>query len=196
VHASLFDRFVDAYVEQVKRHVVGNPLDAATTVGPVVDAKAAAAIRAQVQAAIDAGARSCIDPSHFDVPDLSPCYLAPAVLTNVDHKMAVMREETFGPAIGIMKVDDDERAITLMNDSQFGLTGSIWTADAERALTLATRVEAGTVYQNRADYLDPGLCWTGVKDSGFGCSLSDLGFLSVTRPKSFHLRTTTPGTEG
>ena len=125
------------------------------------------------------------------MPDLSSCYVAPHVLLGVTHEMDVMREETFGPVVGIMKARDDEEALRLANDSDYGLTASVWSGDEDRAYGLMQRLEAGTVYLNRCDYLDPGLAWTGVKDSGHGASLSRLGFLSVTRPKSYHLRTET-----
>jgi len=117
-------------------------------------------------------------------------YLAPQVLVDVDHGMAVMTEETFGPVVGIMAVASDEEAIGLMNDSRYGLTASIWTADAQAAIRIGDRVETGTWFMNRCDYLDPALAWTGVKDSGRGCTLSRLGLESFTRPKSFHLRLT------
>jgi acyl-CoA reductase-like NAD-dependent aldehyde dehydrogenase len=99
-----------------------------------------------------------------------------------------MSEETFGPAIGIMSVASDEEAVSLMNDSQYGLTASIWTSDADAALRLGEQVETGTCFMNRCDYLDPALAWTGVKDSGRGCTLSKLGYEQLTRPKSYHLR--------
>jgi len=111
----------------------------------------------------------------------------PQVLTGVDHAMALMREETFGPAIGIIPVSSDEEALALMNDSDFGLTASLWTGDRAAAEALAARVEAGTVLVNRCDYLDPLLAWTGIKQSGRGASLGRYGFDAVTRPKSLHL---------
>jgi len=191
VHESIFDRFVEAYVAKTKEYVVGDPLDPKTTLGPMVDAKSADAVRKQIEQAIDRGAKALVDPRHFHVPDTSRAYLAPQVLVDVDHSMAVMKEESFGPVIGIMKVRDAAHGVELMNDSDYGLTASIWTSDAKRGETLAGYVEAGTVYMNRCDYLDPGLAWTGVKDSGHGCSLSRLGFLQVTRPKSYHLRVKT-----
>jgi acyl-CoA reductase-like NAD-dependent aldehyde dehydrogenase len=115
-------------------------------------------------------------------------YLAPEVLTNVDHQMSVMREESFGPIVGIMKVRSDEEAVALMNDSNFGLTASLWTPDTDRAANIADQIETGTVFMNRCDYLDPGLVWTGVKDTGKGASLSSIGYGNLTRPKSYHLR--------
>jgi len=110
------------------------------------------------------------------------------VLVDVDHTMRVMAEESFGPVVGIMAVDDDDHAVQLMNDSAYGLTASVWTADLDAAVAIGDRVETGTWYLNRCDHLDPALAWTGVKDSGRGVSLSTLGFGAVTRPKSFNLR--------
>jgi acyl-CoA reductase-like NAD-dependent aldehyde dehydrogenase len=189
VHQDIHDRFVEAFAAKVRELRLGNPLEASTTLGPLVNSKAVQAVRAQVADARAHGARVVVDESDFDVPDLSPCYMGPVVLDAVGHEMAIMRDETFGPAIGIMKVRDEAEGIRLVNDSAYGLTASIWTTDADRGAKLAGLAQAGTVYLNRCDALDPGLAWTGIKDSGLGCSLSDLGFLQVTRPKSFHLRT-------
>jgi acyl-CoA reductase-like NAD-dependent aldehyde dehydrogenase len=119
-------------------------------------------------------------------------YIAPQLLTNVNHGMAVMSEETFGPCAGIMTVDTDEEAVALMNDSAYGLTASLWTRDPEAAMGLATEIESGTVFLNRCDYLDPALAWTGVKNSGRGTTLSTVGFECLTRSKSFHFRTELP----
>jgi acyl-CoA reductase-like NAD-dependent aldehyde dehydrogenase len=102
--------------------------------------------------------------------------------------MRVMRDESFGPVVGIMPVKDDEEAIRLMNDSRFGLTASIWTKDAQAAEAIGDRIETGTVFMNRCDYLDPALCWTGCKDTGRGAGLSKLAYQSLTRPKSYHLK--------
>ena len=135
-------------------------------------------------------ARAHLDPAAFPANREDSPYLAPQVLTNVDHTMRVMTEESFGPVIGIMKVQSDAEATDLMNDSVYGLTASIWSSDLEAARAIAEQVEAGTVYLNRCDYLDPGLAWTGVKDSGYGASLSALGYAMLTRPKSYHLRHT------
>ena len=188
VHEAVFDRFVEAFVEQTRAYRLGDPLDPETTLGPVVRTNAADFIRGQVDEALRQGARALIDPATFPAARDGTPYLAPQVLTGVDHSMRIMTEETFGPAIGIMKVRSDDEAVALMNDSPFGLTASIWTADEALALALGDRVETGTWFMNRCDYLDPALAWTGVKDSGRGCTLSTLGYQHLTRPKSFHLR--------
>jgi acyl-CoA reductase-like NAD-dependent aldehyde dehydrogenase len=114
--------------------------------------------------------------------------LAPHVLVDVNHTMEIMSEESFAPIVGIMPVKDDAEAIRLMNDSQYGLTASIWTKDVDKALAIGNEVETGTWFMNRCDYLDPELAWTGVKNSGKGYTLSSLGYDALTRPKSFHLR--------
>ena len=118
-------------------------------------------------------------------------YLTPQILTNVTHDMRVMRDESFGPVVGIMPVKNDDEAIALMNDSSFGLTASLWTRDVERAERVGDRIETGTVFLNRADYLDPGLCWTGCKNTGRGGGLSEIGYHNLTRPKSYHLKKVT-----
>jgi acyl-CoA reductase-like NAD-dependent aldehyde dehydrogenase len=102
--------------------------------------------------------------------------------------MRVMMEESFGPVVGIMKVSSDEAAVGLMNDSPYGLTASVWTADVDAAERIGDGISTGTVFMNRCDYVDPSLAWTGVKDTGRGASMSRLGFEALTRPKSFHLR--------
>jgi acyl-CoA reductase-like NAD-dependent aldehyde dehydrogenase len=188
VHADVYDQFVDRFVALTSNYVLGNPLDQATTLGPMAATRFADLVRAQTAEAIAMGARAHLDPTAFPANrDHSP-YLAPQVLTNVDHTMRVMTEESFGPVIGMMKVQNDAEAAALMNDSVYGLTASIWSSDLEAARTIADQIETGAVYLNRCDYLDPGLAWTGVKDSGRGASLSALGYAMLTRPKSYHLR--------
>ncbi len=189
VHQSRFDDFVEAYVAETQKLVLGNPLDMNTTLGPVVRTRSADSIRAQIKQAVATGAQSLIDPTNFPAAAEGTPYLAPQVLINVDHTMDVMREETFGPLIGIQAVASDDEAIERMNDSAFGLTASVWTPDAEAALRMGEQVETGTWFLNRCDYLDPELAWTGVKNSGRGCTLSSVGYEHLTRPKSFHLRT-------
>ena len=187
VHESLYDAFVEKAVAWVNALKLGNPFDAATTLGPMANKRFAAVVRGQIAEAIAAGAKPLIDPANFPADD-GGAYLAPQVLVNVDHSMRVMTEESFGPVVGIMKVKDDAEAIALMNDSPYGLTASIWTNDYDTAAAIGAQIETGTVFMNRADYLDPALCWTGCKDTGRGGSLSYLGFHSVTRPKSYHLK--------
>jgi acyl-CoA reductase-like NAD-dependent aldehyde dehydrogenase len=189
VHEKVYDDFVDGFVSLTKDYVVGNPLDAATTLGPMAQSRFADFIREQKAEALRKGAKAHIGMTVDKDRQGSP-YLAPEVLTNVDHQMSVMREESFGPIVGIMKVRNDEEAIALMNDSPYGLTASIWTSDTDHAAKIGDRVETGTVFMNRCDYLDPALVWTGVKDTGKGAALSAIGYDNLTRPKSFHLRET------
>jgi acyl-CoA reductase-like NAD-dependent aldehyde dehydrogenase len=189
VHRDVHADFVDGFVDLTRQYQLGDPLDPATTLGPMVRTSAAAFVRDQVRAAVDKGARALLDASQFPADRDGTPYLAPQVLVDVDHSMRVMTEESFGPVVGIMPVDSDEQAIALMNDSDFGLTASIWTSDVDAAIQIGEQVETGTWYLNRCDYLDPALAWTGVKDSGRGCTLSTLGYEALTRPKSFHLRT-------
>ncbi len=188
VHESVYEDFIEAYISQTKEYQLGNPLEETTTLGPMINVKAAAFVREQIKAAKVAGAKACIDESVFNMSKPSTTYLAPQVLVNVNHSMDVMRKESFGPVVGIMKVTDDSEAIKLINDSPYGLTASVWTKDENQALEVGALLEVGTVFMNRCDYLDPALAWVGVKHSGKGCSLSKLGYNQLTRPKSFHLR--------
>ncbi|OIQ35160.1 MAG: aldehyde dehydrogenase [Roseobacter sp. MedPE-SWchi] len=185
VHESLYDDFVAKAVEIVKTYKLGNPLDAATTMGPLANVRFAGEVRAQIDEALAAGATAHIDTMQADD---GGAYLTPQILTNVTHDMRVMRDESFGPVVGIMKVSSDAEAIKLMNDSEFGLTASLWTRDLDRAVRIGDEIETGTVFMNRADYLDPGLCWTGCKNTGRGGGLSVIGYQNLTRPKSYHLK--------
>lgn len=191
VHEDVWDEFVPGFIELVKGYVLGNPNNEATTLGPLIKPSAADFVRQQISDAVAAGATAHIDANNFELDAPGSAYLAPQVLTNVDHSMSVMMDESFGPVVGIMKVSDDEEATTLMNDSPFGLTASIWTKDPIAARQIGTEIETGTVFMNRCDYLDPALAWTGCKDTGRGCTLSAIGYESLTRPKSFHLRVMT-----
>ncbi len=188
VHHGLYQKFTEGFVELTRQYNLGDPTDAATTLGPLVRTAAAESVRSQIQASIAAGATGVIDDSKFAASRAGTPYVAPQVLLNVDHRMPVMREEIFGPVAGIMKVSSDDEAVDLMNDSDFGLTAAIWTEDADAALRLGQRVNTGTWFMNRCDYLDPSLAWVGVKDSGRGCTLSVVGYEHLTRPKSFHMR--------
>jgi len=188
VHGDRFDAFVDGFAALTRQYVLGSPLDAETTLGPMIRASAATFVAGQIADAVRQGARALIEASGFDRDEPGTPYMAPQVLIDVNHQMGVMREESFGPVVGIMKVADDGEAITLMNDSSFGLTASIWTADLDAAERIGDAVETGTVFMNRCDYLDPALAWTGVKETGRGATLSRVGYETLTRPKSFHLR--------
>ncbi|MEH6547715.1 MAG: aldehyde dehydrogenase family protein, partial [Sneathiella sp.] len=179
----------DAFVDVVNSYILGSPLEIETTLGPMVDATAADFVRRQVLDAVGAGARALIDPAHFPADNPGTPYLAPQVVVDVNHSMRLMTEESFGPVVGIMKVSSDDEAIALMNDSEFGLTASVWTEDVDAAIRIGDQVETGTWFMNRCDYLDPALAWTGVKNSGRGCTLSSVGYESLTRPKSYHLKT-------
>ncbi len=188
VHESLYERFVQGAINQIYEYKLGNPLDESTTLGPMISGKAAIRVREQIQNAVAQGAQACVDTGYFERDELGSMYVAPQLLTHVNHQMNVMTEESFGPVIGVMSVANDEEAIKLMNDSLFGLTASIWTEDEEQALVIGDQLQTGTVFMNRCDYLDPALAWTGVKQSGRGCALSPLGYQQLTRPKSFHLK--------
>ncbi|MEO9630609.1 MAG: aldehyde dehydrogenase family protein [Sulfitobacter sp.] len=185
VHESLYDAFVEKAVAWVNNLNLGSPLEEATTLGPMANVRFANEVRAQIDEAVAAGAKAHIEKMPADD---GGAYLTPQVLTDVTHEMRVMRDESFGPVVGIMPVKDDEEAVALMNDSQFGLTAAIFTADADAAEAIGQRLETGTVFMNRADYLDPALCWTGCKQTGRGAGLSELGYHALTRPKSYHLK--------
>ena len=186
VAQSLFDRFVEKAVAIVSGYKLGNPLEQSTTLGPMAHQRFADTVRSQTEEALAAGARALIDPALF--PEQAGAYLMPQILVDVDHSMPVMREESFGPVVGIMPVKDDAEAIALMNDSDFGLTASLWSSDLDRAERIAMQIETGTVFMNRCDYLDPALCWTGCKQTGRGGGLSVIGYHHLTRPKSFYLK--------
>jgi acyl-CoA reductase-like NAD-dependent aldehyde dehydrogenase len=188
VHEKVYDDFVDGLVALTKTYVLGDPTDPATTLGPMARARGAATVREQIAAALRGGAVAHLDPKLFPANRDGTPYIAPQVLTSVNHQMTFMTEETFGPAVGIMKVRDDAEAIALMNDSKYGLTCSLWTEDLDAAEAIGRELQTGTVFANRCDYLDPALTWTGVKDTGRGAALSPLGFHGLTRPKSWYLR--------
>jgi acyl-CoA reductase-like NAD-dependent aldehyde dehydrogenase len=191
VHEKVYDDFVDGAIALAKQYVLGNPSEQATTLGPLVRTSAADQVRKQIEASVTGGAKPAIDVRAFAADRPGTPYVAPQLLLQADQRTAVMREEIFGPVAGVMKVRSDEEAIGLMNDSAFGLTAAIWTQDADTAVAIGDRVDTGTWFMNRCDYLDPALAWVGVKDSGRGCTLSRVGYEHLTRPKSFHLRVET-----
>ena len=188
VHAGIYDRFRDGFVALTEQYVLGDPLDEKTTLGPMAQPRLAATVRNHIADAVSMGAKPLIDTKRFARDAPGSTYVAPQILVDVDHAMTVMNEETFGPVVGIMKVTSDDEAVGLMNDSRYGLTASVWTQDVDAAQAIGDTIETGTIYMNRCDYLDPGLAWTGVKDTGRGVTLSAMGYDALTRPKSFHLK--------
>ena len=188
VHESVYDAYVDGFVALTKGLNLGRPDDPATTLGPMVRSSAADFVRQQIADALQQGAVAQIKPSEFAMDQSGSPYMAPQVLTQVDHSMRVMTEESFGPVVGIMKVANDEEAIDLMNDSDLGLTAAIFTQDMDAGIALGDQIETGTFFINRCDYLDPALAWAGVKNTGKGCTLSSLGFDALTQPKSYHIK--------
>lgn len=188
VAAPIYDRFVEGLKAFAEGYRLGDPLDPETNLGPMARLRTAEAVRDQIDEALAKGARALVDTRRFNRDARGSNYLAPQVLVDVDHSMSVMMEESFGPVVGVMKVESDDEAVRLMNDSPYGLTASVWTRDEAAAQAIAERIETGTCYMNRCDYLDPALVWTGVKDSGRGVSLSRLAYEHLTRPKSFHFR--------
>jgi acyl-CoA reductase-like NAD-dependent aldehyde dehydrogenase len=188
VHQRHFDDFVDGVVALTYQYRLGNPTDPQTNLGPVVRASAADFLRKQVQQAVSMGALNRIDVKRFADGGIGSPYLAPSVLIQVNHSMPILQEESFGPVLTIQAVSNDDEAIRLMNDSEFGLTSTIFTQDLARADELAARLETGTVFVNRCDYLDPYLSWTGYKNSGRGATLSVVGYEQVTRPHSIHMK--------
>ncbi|KAF2129581.1 betaine aldehyde dehydrogenase 2 [Dothidotthia symphoricarpi CBS 119687] len=189
VDEKIHDEFVSAVQDVLKGYKLGDPFDKSTHVGPVVSKRSAEAIQAQIKDALEKGAKDATpDNDTFKNTPADGNYVAPTLLTNVTHEMAVMTEETFGPVIPVMKVKDDAEAIKLMNDSQFGLTASIWTKDVSKGHELIDDVEAGTVFVNRCDYPAPDLAWVGWKDSGKGQTLSKFGFDQFVKLKSYHVK--------
>ncbi len=185
VHESLFNEFVDGAMSFMNKLVIGDPMDKSTDMGPLAQNSGIDTVIAQLEDAEKKGAEITF---YSGVLPKGKKFIQPAILTNVNHDMAVMLDETFGPIIGIMAVNSDDQAIKLMNDSPFGLTASVWTKDAEKAIEIGNQIETGTFFQNRCDVLDPALPWVGVKDSGKGYTLSALGLQQLTRPKSFNFK--------
>ena len=189
VHENLYDDFIAKFAELTKNYKLGNPFDSETNIGPMVKVASADYVRKQISDAVAQGAKSLVDESLFPASKVGTAYLSPHVLVDVTHDMSVMREESFGPVIGIMKVSSDAEAIALMNDSDLGLTASVWSEDVDGAYGICEEIKTGTVFVNRCDYLHPKLAWTGVKNTGRGISLSKQAFDQVTRIKSYHIRT-------
>ena len=191
VHEDHFSSFVDGFVDLTNQYILGNPTDEKITLGPMTKLSGVRLVKSHIDQAVSSGAKPLLDWNHFNGQSLGPHYLPPQVLINVNHSMNVMMDESFGPVVGIMPVKNDGEALQLMNDSPYGLTASVWTENEDEAIQIANNIETGTCFMNRCDYLDPYLSSAGVKDSGRGCSLSQVGFEQLTRPKSYHLRNKT-----
>jgi acyl-CoA reductase-like NAD-dependent aldehyde dehydrogenase len=188
VHENVHADFVSRAAGLTRQYVLGDPRDETTTLGPMAQVRLAEKVRAHNAEALAKGATPLVDTRAFAADKAGTPYLAPQIFTGVNHSMRVMSEETFGPVFGVMRVTDDAEAIRLMNDSRYGLTAALFTQDAAAAERIGAELETGTVFMNRADYLDPGLAWTGVKETGRGVTLSALGYEALTRPKSYHLK--------
>lgn len=189
VHQDLYDRFLERALSALKDYRLGDPLDEATTMGPLASREAPRFLRTQVEDATARGAR-LLAGGHAPA-ELTGNFFLPTLLADVENDAAVMQEESFGPVLPVRSVRSDEEALALMNDSAFGLTASIWTKDRARIESMAARLHAGTIFQNRCDYIDPALPWTGWGESGKGSTLSRFGFYHLTRRKSMHFREST-----
>ncbi|KYK59325.1 betaine aldehyde dehydrogenase 2 [Drechmeria coniospora] len=189
VDEKIHDAFVEAVQKVLKGYRLGDPSDKSTHLGPVISTRSKQMIERHIKDALDKGAKDATpDNESFANPPAKGNFVKPTLLTGVDHSMAVMTEETFGPVIPVMKVKTDAEAVKLMNDSEFGLTASIWTKDTARGFELTDEVEAGTVFVNRCDYPSPDLAWTGYKNSGKGQTLGRFGFEQFVKSKSFHVK--------
>ncbi|KAH7017377.1 Aldehyde/histidinol dehydrogenase [Ilyonectria destructans] len=189
VDEQIHDSFVEAVQKVLKGYKLGDPFDKSTHVGPVVSKRSKEAIEEHIKDALAKGAKDATPENEtFSNLPLKGNFVKPTLLVNVDHTMRVMVEETFGPVVAVQKVKNDEEAVKLMNDSEFGLTASIWTKDTEKGYELAEDVEAGTVFVNRCDYPSPDLAWTGWKNSGKGQTLSQFGYDQFVKLKSYHLK--------
>jgi acyl-CoA reductase-like NAD-dependent aldehyde dehydrogenase len=185
VHAAVHRAFVEAFVAEVKSFKMGDPMDEATYIGAITRAPQLAVLKQQVADARRKGARVLLGGRALRGRGH---WFEPTVLVDVDHTMSVMRDESFGPLIGIQAVAGDDQAVALMNDSEYGLTAGVYTPDAARARRILARVEAGSVYWNCCDRVSPRLPWSGVRHSGLGLTLSTSGIEAFTRPKAWHLR--------
>jgi acyl-CoA reductase-like NAD-dependent aldehyde dehydrogenase len=185
VHESIYSQFVDAFVTEVKTYKIGDPLDESTYIGAITRRAQIDVLRRQVADARRKGAVVKLGGAPIK---RKGNWFAPTVLTDVDHSMLVMRDESFGPIIGLQAVSDDDAAVELMNDTAYGLTAGVYTNDATRARRVLSRIAAGTVYWNCCDRVSPRLPWSGVKNSGIGLTLSTMGIQTFTRPKAWHLK--------
>jgi acyl-CoA reductase-like NAD-dependent aldehyde dehydrogenase len=185
VHEKVHDAFVEAFVREVKGFRIGDPTDESSYIGPLTRAAQLDVLEAQVTDARAKGARLLTGGRRLGPPGQ---WFEPTVFSQVNHTMALMREESFGPVIGIQKVAGDDEAVRLMNDTEYGLTAGVYSKDRVRAERILAQVDAGSVYWNCCDRVSPRLPWSGVKHSGIGLTLSTYGIETFTRPKGWHLR--------
>jgi len=185
VHERIHDAFVDAFVAEVAGYRIGDPLDEKTYIGPITRRPQLDVLQKQV---IDARRRGARLLTGGKVIQRKGNWFEPTVLTDVDHRMSLMRDESFGPVIGIQKVNDDSEAVLMMNDTEYGLTAGVYTADEKRARKILAKVRSGSVYWNCCDRVSPRLPWSGVGHSGIGLTLSTYGIQTFTRAKAWHLR--------
>ena len=185
VHESIHDAFVRAFVDEVRGYKLGDPMDETTYIGAITRRPQLDVLKKQVADAKRKGARLLLGGN---VVKRKGNWFEPTVLADVDHSMALMKDESFGPIIGIEAVADDDAAVDLMNDTEYGLTAGVYTKDERRAKRILARVNAGTVYWNCCDRVSPRLPWSGVKHSGMGLTLSTYGIQTFTRPKAWHLK--------
>jgi acyl-CoA reductase-like NAD-dependent aldehyde dehydrogenase len=185
VHQKVHDRFLEAFVEAVRAFPVGDPMDERTFIGPIARAAQVPVLQRQVADAQEKGARLLLGGHRIDRPG---SWFEPTVLADVDHTMEVMSEESFGPVIGVQRAADDETAVMLMNDTEYGLTAGVYSADRDRARRILARVNTGSVYWNCCDRVSPRLPWTGRGHSGIGSTLGLDGIRAFLQPKAWHLR--------
>ncbi len=185
VHEKIFDSFVKAFIEQAKKLVVGDPLEFSTEIGPLSRIEQKDFLLDQIKDAREKGAKIL---TGGDDVEGAGYYLKPAVLINVNHSMKIMKDESFGPVVGIQKVKDDQEALHLMQDTEYGLTAAIYSDSLERAESLMNQINTGTVYWNCCDRVSASLPWSGRKNSGLGTTLSYQGIRAFVQPKSYHLR--------
>ena len=188
VHESIHDAFVAAFVSAVRSFKIGDPREDDTYIGPLTRSAQVGVLEAQIEDAVRKGARVLTGGKRLKGYG-GGSYLAPTVLTDVNHRMSVMREETFGPVVGVMAVRDDAQAIELMNDTDYGLTAAVYSPDQNRADKILRKVKAGSAYWNCCDRVSPRLPWSGRKNSGMGLTLSRACITAFTQPKAWHLRT-------
>jgi acyl-CoA reductase-like NAD-dependent aldehyde dehydrogenase len=185
VHEKVYDDYVDEFVKEVKTYKLGAPEEPGVYVGPLTRPSQLDVLSEQVKEAVNKGASLLTGGKKAQRPGF---YFEPTVLTNVTHDMSIMRDESFGPVIGIMKVKNDEEAIRLMSDTEYGLTAAVYSSDKSRAQNILSKVDAGTGYWNCCDRVSAAVPWSGRKHSGFGATLSYVGLRAFTKMKSYQLR--------